>query len=79
MDPISPNTCSTCKHFGHFYTADKNGVTACDRANWYEEDNPTTDGDGSKYFGILATASDDSGLYAKLMVGPEFGCIHHEK
>lgn len=58
--------CKTCKWWGRDYE----GV--CDFV--YTRRAETT----ATRFEIEATASDDTGLVARLHTGPEFGCIHHE-
>jgi len=44
----------------------------CNAAVWLEK-NKKVAKDG---LAIIADAHDDSGLYAKLITGPEFGCIY---
>jgi hypothetical protein len=68
----SLNKCATCKWFGRDYDISANGTADCGFINTIQATaNPAT------YVDIKATASDDQGLSAILMVGPGFGCLHH--
>jgi hypothetical protein len=48
----------------------------CDLPDTITGDKLCKDGSGTG-IAIYATASDDSGLEAKLLTGANFGCIHH--
>ncbi len=71
------NTCKTCKWWGRTYP----GVCEGERGNVIQNggDYPLT---GHTYansdragFAIHADASDDTGLTAHLVTGPDFGCV----
>lgn len=68
----SLSTCATCKWFGIDYDLSADKVADCGFINTIPATaHPLTSVD------IKATASDDQGLTAVLMVGAGFGCIHH--
>ena len=58
--------CKTCKWWGREYNGE------CDFVN------TTYAQTENKRFEIVAVASDDQGLEAKLMTGANFGCAFHE-
>jgi hypothetical protein len=67
------NRCATCKHFGVSYHPNKDGLADCAHiAIW-----PMSTAAPGTQAVITATAADDQGLSAVLMVGPDFGCVHH--
>jgi hypothetical protein len=67
------NRCATCKYYSVSYNPNAAGLADCDRigVGSRRDIGPTAQAT------IQATASDDQGLSAVLMVGPDFGCIHH--
>lgn len=68
------NRCATCKHFGTDYHPNKDGLADCG----FVGTNPATDNKATAV-AIKASAADDQGLSALLMVGPQFGCVHHDE
>lgn len=65
------NTCNTCKYWGNFSPIQDNKPNQCGKI---ELDIPNSKDPAF----IDADASDDSGLYAKLMTVASFGCLLHE-
>jgi len=57
--------CKTCRFWGHDYER------ACDAESC--DDVPSVDG-----FVIRSGALDDSGLWARMITGPEFGCTRYQ-
>lgn len=57
--------CKTCKWWANWKT-----VPTCDRIDHIDPIDIR--------FEITAQADDDSGLFAELLTGPEFGCVLHE-
>lgn len=64
------NTCKTCKYWGNGSRVNENTANEC---GLIELDMPNSKDQAF----IDADASDDSGLYAKLMTTSTFGCILH--
>ena len=60
------STCSACKHW------DKESGGACDRTDILPDLSP------EKKFEIDASAADDTNLMARLLTGPDFGCVLFE-
>lgn len=56
--------CKTCKRWGRDYEGECDGEAPADT--------PPIDG-----FVITAYAHDDSGMYTRMLTGPEFGCVRH--
>lgn len=67
------NRCATCKHYSVSYHPDQDGLADCDHISMAQR---PTRAPGTQAV-ITATAADDQGLSAVLMVQPDFGCIHH--
>lgn len=59
--------CKTCA-----YWENQMGDMACDFVGRVNSSKP----DG---FDIDIRVSDDTGLYERLLTGPEFGCVHHQE
>jgi hypothetical protein len=68
----SLNKCATCKWFGHSLATSPDGIADCGFIDTIQatEDKRT-------FVDIQASAADDQGLNATLMVGSGFGCLHH--
>ncbi len=60
-------TCRTCKWWG------KDDPGCCGKVDTIVSSNPETE------LSIEASADDDSGLWARLRTGPDFGCVLHEE
>lgn len=67
-----PKKCKLCKYWGGSFGDYHNETQKiCDReGNIQIENNPESS------FRVEARATDDSGLEAYLVTGPEYGCIH---
>lgn len=66
------NRCSNCRWWGRVYHG------ACDRVD--SEDGTVTTLSQTRIglqFEVQATADDDQGLTARLLTGPNFGCVLH--
>lgn len=67
--------CKDCKYWEH--TGDQYGKrwNECNKASWVN----AGEDQASDVLGVYADASDDTGLQAGLITGPNFGCIHFLK
>ena len=63
---MDSNTCKTCRYWRY---------GECEAVDIEYSRKLKTD--GRLTFVVLADATDDSGLTARLMTGPDFGCIKH--
>lgn len=59
-------TCKTCKLWGRYRKGE------CDRVG-----DLVATHDPATMFDLEFGALDDTDVYARLMTGPDFGCIHH--
>jgi hypothetical protein len=66
------NTCDTCKFWFATVMNPKDGTADCDMVDTIQRDK-------ASMVEIDVQVHDDSGLWVKLMTGPKFGCVHHQK
>ena len=66
------STCKNCKYWKHLTNQYNDRWDECTAADWFDRNGPIT----GKQFGVYADASDDTGLSAGFMTGPDFGCVN---
>ena len=67
--------CKDCHYWeGHIDVLGREWHT-CERVDWVDRDTPP----GKDEAAIYAEASDDYGLMAGLLTGPEFGCTNFKR
>jgi len=64
--------CASCKWFGHDLVISADGIADCGFINTIQ-----ATATAATFVDIKATAADNQGLSATLMVGAGFGCLHH--